>query len=202
VFGSFNYTFKIMPEVFDVWMRLLTAIEGSVLWQLADHPAARHNLRAEAERRGVSGDRVVFADRVPAEVHLARHGLADLFLDTLPCCAHTTASDTLWAGMPLLTATGTTFAGRVATSLLHAIDVPELATGSLDEYEALALALAREPDRLAALKAKIAINRLARPLFDTARFCRAIESAYAEMHARQCRGEEPEAFVVSDDSEW
>jgi protein O-GlcNAc transferase len=202
VFGSFNHTFKIMPEVFDVWMRLLTAVEGSVLWQLADHPTARRNLRAEAERRGVSGDRIVFADRVLAEMHLARHRLADLFLDTLPCCAHTTASDALWAGMPLLTATGTTFAGWVATSLLHAIGVPELATGSLDEYETLALALAREPDRLAALKAKIAINRLTRPLFDTARFCRAIESAYAEMHARQYRGEAPEAFVVSDDPEW
>ena len=95
VFGSFNHTFKIMPEVFDVWMRLLTAVEGSVLWQLADHPAARRNLRAEAVRRGVSGDRIVFADRVPAEVHLARHALGDLFLDTLPCCAHTTTTDSM-----------------------------------------------------------------------------------------------------------
>jgi protein O-GlcNAc transferase len=170
-----------------------------VLWQLADHPAARRNLRAEAERRGVSGDRIVFADRVPAEVHLARHGLGDLCLDTLPYCAHTTASDALWAGTPLLTCTGTTFAGRVATSLLHAIGVPELATASLVEYEALALKLAREPDRLAVLKAKIAVNRRTHPLFDTARFCRGIEAAYAQMHARQCRGEPPEAFAVPDD---
>jgi protein O-GlcNAc transferase len=198
VFGSFNHTFKIMPEVFDIWMRLLTAVEGSVLWQLADYPAARRNLRAEAERRGVSGDRIIFADRVPAEVHLARHGLGDLFLDTLPCCAHTTASDALWAGTPLLTCTGTTFTGRVATSLLHAIGVPELATRSLAEYEALALALAGEPDRLAALKAKIAANRRTHPLFDTARFCRGIEAAYAVMNARARRGEPPEAFAVPD----
>jgi protein O-GlcNAc transferase len=198
VFGSFNHTFKIMPEVFDVWMRLLTAVEGSVLWQLADHPAARRNLRAEAERRGVGAHRIVFADRVLAEVHLARHRLADLFLDTLPCCAHTTASDALWAGMPLLTATGTTFTGRVATSLLHAIGVPELATASLGEYEALALALAREPDRLAALRAKIAAHRRTHPLFDTARFARGIEAAYSEMHARACRGAPPEAFTVPD----
>jgi protein O-GlcNAc transferase len=203
VFGSFNHTFKIMPEVFDVWMRVLTAVEGSVLWQLADHPAARRNLRAEAERRGVSGDRIVFADRVPAEVHLARHGLGDLCLDTLPCCAHTTASDALWAGTPLLTCTGKTFAGRVATSLLHAIGVPELATASLVEYEALALKLAYEPDRLAVLKAKIAVNRRTHPLFDTARFCRGIETAYAQIHVRQCRGEPPEALAVSDDpDEW
>jgi protein O-GlcNAc transferase len=199
VFGSFNHTFKIMPEVFDVWMRLLTAVEGSVLWQLADHPAARRNLRAEAERRGVSGNRIVFADRVLPENHLARHGLADLFLDTLPCCAHTTASDALWAGMPLLTCVGTTFTGRVATSLLEAIGMPELATASLAEYEALALTLAREPDRLAVLKAKIAVNRRTHPLFDTARFCRGIEAAYAQMHMRQCRGEPPEAFAVPDD---
>jgi protein O-GlcNAc transferase len=198
VFGSFNHTFKIMPEVFDVWMRLLTAVEGSVLWQLADHPASRRNLRAEAERRGVSADRIVFADRVPPEMHLARHGLADLFLDTLPCCAHTTASDALWAGSPFLTATGTTFTGRVATSLLHAIGVPELATGCLVEYEALALALARAPARLAALGAKIAAHRRTHPLFDTARFCQGIEAAYSEMHARACRGEPPEAFSVPD----
>jgi protein O-GlcNAc transferase len=169
-----------------------------VLWQLADNPAARRNLRAEAERRGVSADRIVFADRVAAELHLARHGLAGLFLDTLPCCAHTTASDALWAGKPLLTATGTTFTGRVATSLLHAIGVPELATGSLEEYEALAITLAREPDRLAALSAKIAAHRRTNPLFDTARFCRGIEAAYSEMHARACRGEPPEAFAVPD----
>jgi protein O-GlcNAc transferase len=199
VFGSFNQTLKIMPEVFDVWMRLLTAVEGSVLWQLADHPGARRNLRAEAERRGVSGDRIVFADRVPPELHLARHALADLFLDTLPCCAHTTASDALWAGMPLLTTTGTTFAGRVATSLLQAIGLPELAAASLAEYEALALTLARERDRLATLRAKIAVNRQTHPLFATAGFSRGIEAAYARMHARQCRGEPPEAFAVPND---
>jgi protein O-GlcNAc transferase len=197
VFCSFNHTFKIMPEVFDVWMRLLKRVEGSVLWQLADQPVARRNLRAEAERRGVAPDRIVFADRVPPDRHLARHGLADLFLDTLPCCAHTTASDALWAGLPLLACLGSTFTGRVAASLLHAIGLPELVTTSLDEYEAVAVKLASEPALLGALKAKLVAHRDTHALFDTARFCRGIEAAYVTMQERHRRGEAPEGFAVT-----
>ncbi len=197
VFCSFNHTFKIMPEVFDVWMRLLGRIEGSVLWQLADHPAARRNLRAEAERRGIAPDRIVFADRLPPDRHLARHALADLFLDTLPYGAHTTASDALWAGLPLLTCLGSAFAGRVAASLLHAIGLPELVTTSLDEYETLAVELASEPVLLGALKAKLAVHRRTHALFDTARFCRGIEAAYVTMHQRHQRGDPPEGFAIA-----
>ncbi len=196
VFCAFNHTFKITPEVFDVWMRLLTKIDGSVLWQLGDHPDARENLRREAERRGVAAERIVFADRVPQAAHLARHRLADLFLDTLPCCAHTTASDALWAGLPVLTCSGTTFAGRVAASLLDALGLPELIMPSLADYEAAALRLAADPAALAALKAKVAAHRETHPLFDTARFCRGIEAAYDEMHARARRGEAPAGFSV------
>jgi protein O-GlcNAc transferase len=197
VFCSFNHTFKIVPEIYDIWMRLLKRVEGSVLWQLADHPVARRNLRAEAERRGIAPDRVVFADRVPPDRHLARHGLADLSLDTLPYTAHTTASDALWAGLPVLTCLGPTFAGRVAASLLHAVGVPELVTTSLEEYEALALKLATDPALLGALKAKIAAHRRTHALFDTARFCRGIETAYVTMHERHRRGEPPEGFAVA-----
>jgi protein O-GlcNAc transferase len=197
VFCSFNHTFKIMPEVFDVWMRLLGRIEGSVLWQLADHPAARRNLRAEAERRGIAPDRIVFADRLPPDRHLARHALADLFLDTLPYGAHTTASDALWAGLPLLTCLGSAFAGRVAASLLHAIGLPELVTTSLDEYETLAVELASEPVLLGALKAKLAVHRRTHALFDTARFCRGIEAAYVTMRQRHQRGDPPEGFAIA-----
>ena len=197
VFCSFNHTFKIVPEIFDIWMRLLKRVEGSVLWQLADHPVARRNLRAEAERRGIAPDRVVFADRVPPDRHLARHSLADLFLDTLPYTAHTTASDALWTGLPVLTCLGPTFAGRVAASLLHAVGVPELVTTSLEDYEALAFKLATEPALLGALKAKIAAHRHTHALFDTARFCRGIEAAYATMQERHRRGEPPEGFAVA-----
>ncbi len=139
----------------------------------------------------------MFADRVSPDLHLARHRLADLFLDTLPCCAHTTASDALWAGLPVLTCSGTTFAGRVAASLLHALGLPELVMPSLAEYEATALRLAGDPAALAALKAKVAAHRGTHPLFDTARFCRGIEAAYIEMHARARRGEAPVGFSVS-----
>ena len=147
VFCSFNGSFKITPELFDIWMRLLKAVEGSVLWLLDDNPAAVRNLKREAEARGVSTQRLIFAPRRPVEEHLARHRLADLFLDTLPCNAHTTASDALWAGLPVLTCTGDTFAGRVAASLLSAVGLPELITDSLPSYEALAMKLARDPRR-------------------------------------------------------
>jgi len=181
VFCSFNNFYKITPEVFGVWMRLLQKVDGSVLWLLDHNPTATRNLRAEAHRRGIVPGRLVFAPRVVPPAHLARHRLADLFLDTFYCNAHTTAADALWAGVPVLTRPGNTFAGRVAASLLHAIGMPEMIANSLAEYEALALRLARDPALLAETKAKLARNRTAQALFDTKRFTRNLEAAYVRM---------------------
>jgi predicted O-linked N-acetylglucosamine transferase (SPINDLY family) len=197
VFCSFNGSFKITPEFFDIWMRLLKSSEGSVLWLLDDNPAAVRNLKREAEARGIPSQRLVFAPRRPVEDHLARHRLADLFLDTLPCNAHTTASDALWAGLPLLTCVGTTFAGRVAASLLTAVGLAELIAGSLSSYEALAMKLAGDPAQLAALKAKLAQQRTCAPLFDTSRFTRHLESAFTTMWERQQAGMRPASFAVA-----
>jgi predicted O-linked N-acetylglucosamine transferase (SPINDLY family) len=196
VFCCFNSTYKIVPDVFDVWMRLLDRIDGSVMWLFETNAQAAQNLRLEAARRGIAPERVVFAPLIALPDHLARHRLADLFLDTLPYNAHTTASDALWAGLPVLTCLGSTFPGRVAGSLLDAIGMPELVTRSLQEYEAMALKLAGDPDFLASLKAKLARNRNSCPLFDTARFARHIEAAYAAMWDRYRRGERPESFSV------
>jgi len=196
VFCCFNNKYKITPEIFDCWMRLLNEVQGSVLWLLEDDAAASRNLRREAETRGVAPERLVFARRLRLEDHLARHRLADLFLDTLPYNAHTTASDALWAGLPLLTCQGTTFPGRVAASLLNAIGLPELITHSLGEYEALALELATNRRRLADIRSKLARNRDTYPLFDTDRFRRHIEAAYTRMWERYQRGEPPESFAV------
>lgn len=196
VFCCFNNNYKITPSVFDIWMRLLKRVDGSVLWLLADNPAATRNLRSEAESRGVAPDRLVFAKRMPLSDHLARHGLADLFLDTLPCNAHTTASDALWGGLPVLTCRGNAFAGRVAASLLSAIGLPELITENVADYEALALKLATTPVMLNELKAKLARNRATHPLFDIDRFTRHIESAYVMMYERYQRGELPQSFTV------
>jgi protein O-GlcNAc transferase len=154
------------------------------------------NLRKEAQRRGIDPSRLVFAKRLAADVHLARHRLADLFLDTLPYNAHTTASDALWAELPVLTCKGEAFAGRVAASLLHAVGIPELITSNLEDYQALALKLAREPELLAGIKAKLAAHRNAYPLFDTPRFTRHIEAAYTTMWETWQRGEAPKSFSV------
>jgi len=162
-------------------MRLLRELHGSVLWLLEDNAGARVNLEREARARGVDPARLVFAPRLAHAGHLARHRLADLFLDTLPYNAHTGASDALWAGLPVLTCAGSTFAGRVAGSLLHAVGLPELATRSLAEYEALALQLASERGRLRLLRERLAANRGAAPLFDTERFRQNLESAYRAM---------------------
>jgi protein O-GlcNAc transferase len=198
VFCCFNNTYKITPAIFDLWLRLLRAIPDSVLWLSKPTPTAEANLCKEAELRGVLPERIIFAPRL-AKIsdHLARQRRADLFLDTLPYNAHTTASDALWAGVPVLTCLGTTFAGRVAASLLRAIGLPELVTESLKEYEALALKLANDPVSLLAIKAKLARQREVYPLFDTARFTRHIESAYVTMWERYQRGERPEAFAVA-----
>jgi predicted O-linked N-acetylglucosamine transferase (SPINDLY family) len=197
VFCSFNNNYKISPAVFDVWMRLLDKVEGSVLWLRGGGKEATRNLRNEAAHRGIAPERLVFAPRAERiEHHLARHRLADLALDTLPYNGHGTTSDALWAGLPVLTCLGTTFAGRVAASLLNAIGLPELITHSLPEYEALALELATNRERLADIRSKLAQNRGSYPLFDTDRFRRHIEAAYTTMWERHQRGEPPASFAV------
>jgi protein O-GlcNAc transferase len=197
VFCSFNNNYKITPTMFDVWMRLLRDIDGSVLWLFEGNAAAPVNLRREAANRGVAPERLVFAPKVPLADHLARHRLADLFLDTQPWNAHTTASDALWAGLPLLTCIGTTFAGRVAASLLEAVGLPELVTRTLSEYQTLALQLAGEPSLLAGIKQRLSDNRHVFPLFNTDRSRRHIEAAYSEMYARHRRGEAPASFAIA-----
>jgi len=196
VFCCFNNNYKITPELFTIWMRLLHQVSGSVLWLLEDNPVATRNLRTEAQLRGIAPERLVFAPRVPAGAHLARHRRADLFLDTLPYNAHTTASDALWAGLPVLTCTGETFAGRVAASLLDAVGLSELITHDLDRYAALALALARHPERLREIRTRLARNRDICPLFATDRFRRHLESAYIVLRERSQRGETPAPFSV------
>jgi len=181
VFCCFNTAYKLGPALFDIWMRLLAAVPGSVLWLLEGAAPMPANLKREAAARGVDPQRLVFAPRLPAADHLARHRCADLFLDTLPYNAHTTASDALWAGLPVLTCKGPTFAGRVAASLLEAAGLPDLVTQSLAAYESLALSLAQQPDLLAELRRRLEENRAAAPLFDTARFARDIEAAYRSM---------------------
>lgn len=201
VFAAFSAPYKLTPEFFDVWMRLLREVEGSVLWLASASKEVIENLRREAERRGVAADRLVFAARVPENAdHLARLALADLCLDTLPYGAHATTSDALWAGVPVLTCLGKAFAGRVAASLLKAIGVPELVASSLAEYEAIALRLARDRDLLAALTARVRDGRLTSPLFDTERTTRAIESAYSTMWERHLAGLPPESFTVPSQS--
>jgi predicted O-linked N-acetylglucosamine transferase (SPINDLY family) len=195
VFCCFNNSYKITPPVFDVWMRLLGAVGHSVLW-LLDNGDAQENLRKEAVARGIDPARLVFAGRLEPEDYLARYRLADLFLDTLPYNAHTTASDALWMGLPLLTCRGASFVGRVAASLLDAAGLPELATRDLGEYEALALRLANDASLLRDLRHRLAQNRATCPLFDTARFRRHIESAYTTMWELQQRGESPRSFSV------
>lgn len=196
VFCCFNNNYKITPPVFDIWMRLLKAVDGSVLWLLQDNAAAARNLKCEAERRGIAPERLVFASRLKPDEHLARHRLADLFLDTLPYNAHTTASDALWAGLPVVTCLGSTFPGRVASSLLGAVGLPELVTDSLEAYEARALELATARAMLSDIRARLAQNRTSYPLYDTDRFCRHIESAYITMWERYQRGERPSRFAV------
>jgi protein O-GlcNAc transferase len=196
VFCSFNNTFKISPAMFGVWMEILLAVPGSVLWLLGDNPWAIENLRREAASRDVDPTRLVFASRASLADHLARHRLADLFLDTLPYNAHTTASDALWAGLPILTCPGRSFPARVAGSLLHAIGLPELVTGSLDDYRAKAIDLGLRPEALGAIRERLARNRLSMPLFDSVRYGRDLETAYLQMWALRQNGELPQSFAI------
>ena len=198
VFCCFNNNYKIVPRVFDCWMQILKQVEGSVLWLLEGASAASNNLKKEASARGISSERLIFAKRMPLPEHLARHKLADLFLDTLPYNAHTTASDALWAGLPVLTCIGETFSGRVAASLLNAIHLPELITTTTEAYEQMAIDLAAHPEKLAAIKYKLAENRLTTPLFDTKLFTKHIEAAYTEMYRRYQAELEPNQIVLSD----
>jgi len=196
VFASFNGLYKIQPEEFSIWMRLLARIDGSVLWLLRDNRWAEANLRREAEARGVDPARLIFSERLSPAEHLARHRCADLFLDSFACNAHTTASDALWAGLPLITRLGESFTARVAASLLHAVGLPELVTTSADEYERLALALATDAERLAGLRSRLVAARDTAPLFDTRRFTRNIERAYEIAYQRLLSGAAPMAFKV------
>ena len=181
VFCCFNNNYKINPPLFDVWMNVLKQVEGSVLWLLETNPIVSKNLCQEAESRGVAADRLHFAKPINLDQHLARIRRADLFLDTLPYNAHTTASDALWAGLPVLTCKGNTFAGRVAASLLQAIDLPELISHDWREYQSLAIKLATDPALLGGIRQKLAANRDTTPLFDTALFCRNLEAVYTGM---------------------
>jgi predicted O-linked N-acetylglucosamine transferase (SPINDLY family) len=165
-----------LPDIFAIWMRLLHAIPGSVLWLLATNAEAVANLRREAAAQGIAPERLIFAEVVPIERHLARHAAADLLVDTFPYGAHTTTNDALLAGLPVLTCAGETLVSRIAGSQLHAIGLPELVTSSLAEYEAMALRLAGEPSLLASLRARLAANRHSHPLFDMARYTRDFEA--------------------------
>ena len=192
VFCCFNNSYKILPQMFDIWMRLLHSIPGSVLWLIEDNQDATRHLQQEAQARGISAARIIFAKRVPLSEHLGRHQCADLFLDTLPYNAHTTASDALWAGLPVLTCTGTSFAGRVASSMLTVLDLPELITTSVAQYESLAYELASQPEKLHQIKTKLAKNRLHSPLFNADLIARELESAYLAMYKRFQEGLPPE----------
>jgi predicted O-linked N-acetylglucosamine transferase (SPINDLY family) len=196
VFCCFNNNYKITPTIFDSWMRILSLVHGSILWLLADNPIAKENLIKEADARGIDSSRLVFAERVPISEHLARHRQADLFLDTLPYNAHTTTSDALWSGLPVLTLMGKSFAGRVAASLLNAIGLPELITSTQEEYEALAIELAMNPIKLADIKLKLAKNRLSAPLFDTPLFTKNLEAGYIKMIERYQNGLQPDHILI------
>jgi predicted O-linked N-acetylglucosamine transferase (SPINDLY family) len=196
VFCSFNSCYKITPAIFDSWMRILQQVKHSILWLLTDSGAAAGALRREAARRGVGADRLVFAPQLPLARHLARYRVADLFLDTFPCGGHTTASDALWVGLPVVTRLGDSFAARVAASLLTAIGLPELITSSAAQYEALAVELATDPLRLAAVRTKLDLNRPTAPLFDTPRFTRDLEQGYVLVYERYLAGLAPEDTIV------
>ena len=196
VFCCFNNSYKIVPDVFDCWARILKRIDGSILWLLKNNALAASNLTKEAVARDISPDRLIFADRMPLADHLARHQLAGLFLDTLPYNAHTTASDALWAGLPVLTQTGTTFPGRVATSLLNAVGLPELAVRTQQEYEETAIHLATHPAELALLRNKLLKNKPTAPLFNTRQYARHLEEAFRVMFDRYKQGVNPDHIKI------
>ena len=196
IFCCFNNNYKILPATFTSWIRILKVVEGSVLWLFQDNSWAVENIRRTAYQHGIDASRLIFAERVPLPEHLARHRQADLFLDTFPYNAHTTTSDALWAGLPVLTLMGQSFASRVAASLLNAIGLPELITTNQDEYEAMAIELALNPKKLIEIKLKLANNRLTTPLFDTPLFAKNLEAAYIEMNRRYHADLEPDHITI------
>ncbi|QWD05862.1 tetratricopeptide repeat protein [Polynucleobacter paneuropaeus] len=197
IFCCFNNYFKINPDIFDSWARILNQVPGSVLWFRDGNSLAKSNLIKEAIKRGVSQDRLIFARRIDEQSeYLASYALADLFLDTFPYNAHSTAAEALWAGLPVLTLIGQSFAARVAASLLNAIDLPELITHTQAEYESLAIELATHPEKLAQIKQKLQIHRLTKPLFDTPRYTKNIEAAYAQMYERSQAGLPPDHLYI------
>ncbi|MHA1164794.1 MAG: tetratricopeptide repeat protein [Alphaproteobacteria bacterium] len=196
VFCCFNSAFKITPPIFDIWMRLLKAVPESVIWLLGGDETLQKNLRLEATARGVDPERLIFAGHVDLADHLARHRLADLFLDTLPFNAHTVAGDALWVGLPVLTCTGRSFASRVAGSMLQALDLPELVTGSLEDYEALALKLASDHVLMKSIRAKLDRNKTSARFFDCARFRKHMEKAYETMIEIWRAGDAPRSIAV------
>lgn len=199
VFCCFNTNYKITPLIFDIWMRLLRDTPGSVLWLLHSNMESVSRLRGEAQARGIdAATRIVFAPRVSVNEHIGRLGLADLFLDTLPVNAHTTASEALWAGVPLLTCPGPDFVGRVAASLLTTLGVPELIQPDLGSYEREARALASDSQRLGGLRRRIAESRMTSPLFDTLRYARNYEAALETMVRRREDRQPPASFAVED----
>lgn len=199
VFCCFNNVYKITAATFDSWMRILQRVEGSVLWLKAERPLVIANLRREAEHRGVSASRLIFAESMPLPQHLARHRAADLFLDTFPYGAHSTASDALWTGLPIITRTGQSFASRVAASLLSAVNMPELAAETEQQYEALAVEIATDEGRLALLKSRLDGARRSAPLFDTPRTARAIEEVFRLIYERRHSKLEPADLCIEDD---
>jgi predicted O-linked N-acetylglucosamine transferase (SPINDLY family) len=200
VFCCFNNNFKIRAETFASWMRILERVPRSVLWLLEDNALAARNLRAAAQRLQVDPERLVFAPRTSPAQHLARQRCADLFLDCLPYNAHTTASEALWAGLPILTLAGESFAARVAASLLRALEMPELVTATRDEYEALAVRLANQPEELRRLRDQLANKRATAPLFDPVRYARSLEAGFVQMVERHDAGLPPADLVAADRS--
>jgi predicted O-linked N-acetylglucosamine transferase (SPINDLY family) len=196
VFCCFNSNYKISSKEFDVWMRVLAKTEGSVLWLLKSNQWATVNLKQEAEARGISADRLIFAEKVPQAEHLARHRLADLFLDTFNYNAHTTTSDSLWAGLPVVTKLGEGFAARVAASLLTAVDLPELIAESEEAYEALILELVTHPVKLDQIKSKLDANRIKQPLFNTEMYTKHLECGYRLAYDRYFNGYSPDTIIV------
>ena len=197
VYCAFNASYKILPNTFDSWMQILKEVSGSVLWLSECHVTAKNNLRQEAEIRGVSPDQIIFAKRLTrAEDHLARHKLADLFLDTFPYNAHTTANDALWAGLPVITRTGESFASRVAASLLNCMEMPELIASTQSQYEAIAIELGTKPEKIKALKEKLEHNKLKSSLFDTQHFTRCIEASFTQILERHQAGLPPNHIYI------
>ena len=198
IFCDFNQSFKIQPEMFEVWVRIMKRLPDAVLWLLQGHPSFEPNLRREWEKAGLAQERLIVSPRVPIEEHLARVGLADLFIDTYPCGSGATANDVLWSGLPLLALAGSTMVSRMAGSLLRAVSLPELVATSYKDYESKAIYYAEHPAELSALRNRLATNKLAHPLFDTPRFVRNLENGFREVARRAWAGEAPAHISVSE----